>query len=517
MRSTLLVLTVGWLGSTLALAQEVEPESGEGEVYGADVQEQEAADSAIVHTTRVLVAPLEPGEREATGLAALLTGYLHTEVGRQDGLESVELDDVGPVENRPVRDYLEDCPWGERVECAYRAGAVAGADLAVSGTVRLNAVGTEVGLHVIDVHAGRDSVSFRVDVEVGQDAVLAEMVARLLQSMAAQRPADSGDKIFIEGSDLTEELEALEAEVGEVTELETRGQLELDLERYTEQDLSERAEVEGSKPWERLEMTPSAYVRYRNSGLALHEWRDRARGRQGQLLIRPSLGWVRAPISAVFEGGYALEGENLDLVETYAFEAVETGGGGWAGGTLAFGLTPQVEIGLTAGTASARYEVTIQEEEVGEPVTPAGGMSFANRVLVVGPQVLVAPLPAASVRPVVGGRVTYWKGSGLQDHLVQPEYLVALAVPWLLVTEAVVGVETRVNPFLDLVLQVPVGVVVGGETSYDFHEGSGHLTEVTTAPDPGMTTAGLMLGLQTRIGGGDSLAAEPDFIDDPVD
>ena len=54
------------------------------------MEEDEPADSAIARTTRVLVAPLEPGEREATGLAALLTGYLHTEVGRQDGLESVD-------------------------------------------------------------------------------------------------------------------------------------------------------------------------------------------------------------------------------------------------------------------------------------------------------------------------------------------------------------------------------------------------------------------------------------------
>ena len=83
--------------------------------------------------------------------------------------------------------------------------------------------------------------------------------------------------------------------------------------------------------------------------------------------------------------------------------------------------------------------------------------------------------------------------------------------------EAVVGVEVRANPFLDLVLQVPVGVVVGGQTSYDFHEGSGNLSQVTTAPDPGMTTAGLLVGLQTRIGGGSSLAEEPDFIDGPLE
>ena len=257
--------------------------------------------------TAVLVPPFQPQERGAAGVSATLSEALVAEVGRLDGLGLVPIDRVPAVGNLPAVDYAASCPPGQSVGCAFVLGGAAGVSLAVSGAVWPLGDGALAEVHIVDVPNGVDMLSFQAEIDPAEVASFAATTARLLLAvsrgdvslggdirLAAVVPTDTG----VDKDLASRQLSQLESEIGGSGTVDRRADGFVNREEFTEDDIAEAMQSDAVKPWEKVGMTPQEYMRYYNSGLRLHEWRQRKLGRKGQMLVRPWLGWGNGPFAS---------------------------------------------------------------------------------------------------------------------------------------------------------------------------------------------------------------------------
>jgi hypothetical protein len=250
-------------------------------------------------------------------------------------------------------------------------------------------------------------------------------------------------------------------------------------------------------------MTPAEYLRYKNSGMNLMEWRERAIGRQGQLLLRPEVGVGSGPYEGTYYGrlAYDVVGGSLQVVDAYAAQAVQTGTGGVFGATVSYGLTPVLDVGATLGVALGRYTVDIAQETVGEPISPSDPDSSAHSTLVVGPRVDVTLFPVRPLRPAFGGSVLIERGRTRVDPEQVPEALSTFSPPVMVVGELFVGGEAKISKKVDFFLQVPVQIRLAGDPFVEDRVGTEEVLEITKPDAAGVISAGVRAGLQIRLFG----------------
>ena len=465
--------------------------------------------------TRVFVSPFVARSREATAIASLMPGFLQQQLDAHPELDAIAVGEVGPVYDTSAELYLSSCPAGEQTGCAFVVAEVARAELALTGTVDTVDGASRVEVVIIDVLESREVLSFQADLAVGDDVVFAEGVARVLVAVVRGEAGRSDDiRAFDDPTaddteaqrqaEIAAQLDQLSAEIGDVTTVSSRSQIEIERPRYTASDLAEKMEEEGVKPWERLDMGPREYLRYKNSDLTLAKWRQRAQGRQGQLLVRAGLGLGTGPTHGEYYGVYARSDQNLNVVEAYSYQAVTSGSGFGASGSVSYGLLPFLEVGVLAGTSSGRYGVLIDSYVVGDEHTLGDPEDRSNQALFFGPQVLGSLMPTSVVRPVVGLEFTALLGTavGSRYELPVPE-LSGFSSPLLFQAGGRVGAEVRVAEQLDLFLHLPVGLVIAGKSSDSARVGSDGLDTQDILDPPAMSpiSAGLNVGVQIRLGG----------------
>ncbi len=467
----------------------------------------------------VLVAPFEPQNTEAAGLASMLPDFLGQQLAELDEVQPLFLYEIGLIHDVPAEDYAASCPAGEFVGCAYVLAEAGGAAYAVTGTVQALQSGNRVDVRIVDVSSASEVTGFVVDMGTGDDAVFADGVARVLGAVirgdigAETDIRQEGGVAPAEGPDkevASTELKELDTEIGDVSTLDVREDGRIEQERYTIDDLAVDMEDEGTKPWERLEMSPREFLRFKNSGLHLYEWRKLSEGRKGKLLIRGSLGYGRGPSSGAYYGRVALSAQTLEVAETYAWQTMETASGVSVSGAVGYGILPEIEVGLTGGLVTGRFEVDIHRITIGDFSTSPDPVDYASQTLYIGPQVLYVPMPTSTIRPVVGGLVTVWRGSAVGSHVLPPAELPGGGVldPLQNATALMVGglggVEVRMSETLDLWAHVPVGAVIGTwNAPAVYHEGEGALEPeglLVAAPEPGSISAGVQVGVQVRLG-----------------
>lgn len=468
---------------------------------------------------RVFVSPFQASSPDAVPIASLLPGFLQQHLDAQSDLDAVGVDEVGPVYDTSARAYLSSCPPGDAVGCAFVVAEVARAEFALTGTVESVGDASRVEVVIIDVLESREVISFQADLAAGDDEVFAEGVARVLTAVVK---GEAGRQSDIRAEDMSDaerqaeiardqeiasQLEQLASEIGDVTTLTTREEMEIERPRFTVADLSERMDEEGVKPWERLDMGPREYLRYKNSGHSLGEWRDRAMGRQGQLLLRAGLQLGTGPYHGGYYGLYARSDQNLAVVEAYSYQAVTSGSGFGASAAVSYGVLPFLELGLHGGTTSGRYDVLIDSYVVGDEHSLGEAQEMSNQTFFFGPQVLGSLLPASTIRPVFGleGGVHIGTTIASRYQLPVPE-LSAFKTPILVSMGGRVGVEVRLARQLDLYLHAPFGAVIAGKASSTSRVGSDGLDtqDIRTPPSLSPILAGANLGVQVRLGGAKS-------------
>lgn len=457
----------------------------------------------------VLVAPFEALTPESKGISALLHGYLESALDGDERVEVVPVDRAGYVFDAPASLYLDSCPPSDQVGCALVVAESAGVQFAVSGTVEVTDDGYRIHVWVLDGVRLRQ-VDFERDLGVGQDELLMdETLSHLLALVDGDEGAPIDERFRrklsedeVEAAEhREEERKALDEAGSQVNRLGERREVELEQRRFTEEDIASAAEVEGTKPWERLNMSAREYMRYQNSGKPLFEWRALAVGRQGQLIVRPSIGMARAPMDAAYYGRYVRSASTLETVQQYAWQAPTMGSGPTVQVGVAYGVLPTLEVGLVAGTALGTYTADISVVDEGDVVRERTPQTYSAWSTLVGANLIFAPVPTWKVRPVVGGGVLVWTGDAIDDHVLPPQELQTFDPPRTGLIEAMGGVEARAGAHVDVFVHVPfLAVAWGGETATQ-DEGGDYLSSKEPAPALTAVGAGVQAGVQVRLFG----------------
>jgi hypothetical protein len=468
----------------------------------------------------VFVSPFQPQNPAAAGLAGMMSAFLESQLAGNPALRVIPIDDAPPVHDMSAEVYLESCPPGQAVGCAFVVGEGAGADYAVTGSIRSDANGTEVEVSIIDVRASREAMTFVAQLGLGEDERFAEGVASVLVAVIrgeAGRVEDIRDLSEAPKADYSaaaSQLAILASELGDVRTSTTRTGVVIERPKMTAEDLSEQMDREGVKPWERVGLSAQQYLKWRNDGSLLDEWKERNAGRKGQLILRSAAGLGVGPVDGRYDGSYVREVVDTEftLAEMYAWQSQEGGSGIMADFGLSYGVSPVVEVGFQVGIATGQFRVNVLSKTVGNLAAPPKEKDFANSNLYMGPTVLAAFSPGSSFRPIVGGSMLYWKGEGVEDNEQLPAELVTFAAPQLWVLQVKGGAEFRMSKSLDFIVHIPITAVIGGKDTAMAHTGRGCRediegggsqrcldTESNQPPGVSPVGAGFMLGLQVRL------------------
>ncbi len=462
------------------------------------------ADDAV----KVLVSRVAPSDAASREEATRLEGVLTDAVERADGLAVVRVDDTPAWPDYSARTYLQGCRTEDLAACALVVAQRGGARLAVSARVDVDGDAT-VEIEVVDVAEGRVVVAFETAVPEGQERLFAEGVAKVIRAAAngdfeAQdlRPGDTrasqAEEEKTRDAAVAAQLAALSKDLGPA---EIRPTRKVERAALTSDELARRTGGDtGTAPWERLGMSSEAYLRYKNSGMSLPEWRMRAQGRAGQVLVRPWLGMMSGPFGGAYVGRFAYDSQ-LQVVDSLSTQALQSATSGAVGVGAAWGLLPVLDIGVVAGVTTGTYSIDIDQQTVGAPNGVEPSYTRTGAAWVAGPRVAFAPLPTRNVRPVVGASVLAIGAQGVRSLITPPPELTSWEAPLLWSVEALAGVEARVGERVDLYAHLPVNLVVAGALRESTRTGT--LTVVEDAPpaEASSVGGGLQLGIQVRFGG----------------
>jgi hypothetical protein len=314
------------------------------------------------------------------------------------------------------------------------------------------------------------------------------------------------------------QLDQLQREIGGSGDVGDSNVGEFVREKYTTDDLVQDMQTDGSKPWDRLSMSAQEYLRYKNSGMDLLEWRRRQLGRKGQVLLRLMGGYGTAPAGGKYYARQGLSATDLSVVETYAFDTLVDGAAGRYGLEVAYGLLPELEVGLQMGWTTGRYTVDIRKITEGQVSNPREPDELANSAMWMGGQVLYAPFPVWPARPVAGLSFSTLRGQSIGSHYILDEGLPEFDRPTSLRLGFIPGLEARMGKRLDIFLHVPLHFAIGGASGDQMKTGGGVLASMETGvtADPLKSVyAGVQAGLQVRFLGAD-LDSRTVF-DDPME
>lgn len=446
----------------------------------------------------VLVSTFQPRNDEAVGLAALIEATIARRLAESPEVTVLAVEDSPAFPDYSARTYMESCPPGDAVGCTLLVGKRAGARFAVTGSVQALPGAARVEVSLLDIDGSRVMVSFTSDLPNGEDAGFAERVAE--QVGAATRGEIGQEEDIRTGGPAKarpteEEVAALLASEHDTGQVSKRARGKLDRPRLTMEDLAGLGGGEVAEPWTRLGMTPRAYLRYRNSGLPLREWRTRAYGRQFQLHLRMSAGWWHGPIDATYQNRYAYD-DTLVVEDSYSATAPRAGDGATGAVEVAFGLLPWLDVAMAGGLAPGRLTVDVASVEA-----PTDPMVLSQLTGWFGPRVNAVLLPAASVRPGFGGGVTLVRTHAIDDYAAVPAHAYVFPAEWVAYANVYAGGEVRLDPKLDLFVRVPFDVRLAGGAVREERQ----TTESALVPEPPVADAGfgygVLVGVQVRLFG----------------
>ncbi len=476
---------------------------------------------AFAAPTPVLVSAFQPTSAAGRTLATLLENYLAQEIALDATLKVVRIEDTRDFEDYSARVYIEGCPPSDIVGCTSIIAERGAAEFAVTGTVRTSVDGSEVELEILDMQDSRVVVSFKSAVASGEDKVFAQGVARVLTAAVRGEIGEEHD-IRSDGQEaparkldndaVARQIAQLSKDLGEVSIALTRPDKVIAKPVYTVDDVARQSQTDGVKPWEHLGMTPGAYLRYKNSGLSLMDWRARAVGRKGQLLITPLFGYANGAMAGSFYGAYATD-DSTAVVESWSAQSQQTAGGAWINGVVSYGLLPELDVGVSVGLQTGQFTVDVDNYVVDQSVEPTEPEVFPASRVTVGARANLALLPTRSIRPRFGAGVDWMQGYGVGQFLQLPAWIAVFDAPSLIVGQVDVGGEARISKRVDFVLQVPVTLLLAGSNVSTAHTGTQSVVATTSPDRAGLVGVGVSAGLQVRLFGARADAHAADEID----
>ena len=463
-------------------------------------------------TSSVFVGPFEAKHSDLIGITELVRGYVQAGLESDESFDLLYAQDVPDIGETSAELYTDSCPPNQAVGCAFVVAEYAGLDFAIAGVVDRVAGEAFVRVSFVDVASGREALSIDIPMEANNSDSLSTGVAALLRAVAKGelgREQDIRDfevedpDTEIDQQQRVAELETLSEQLGALA-VDPEGRV-LSRDKYTMEDFAEDYVQEGTKPWERLGLTPRSYIRYRNSGEDLIVWRRRSAGRRLQVLVRPAVGFVRGPTDGWYYGHYLLDGTNPALespLATYAFEALTTGAGTTVGADVGVGILPFAELDVGFRMVRGEYAFQVNDEVTGQTFISKSPDLSSNTSTEVFAGLRIVPTPTAAVRPILELGLTRWQGSQVEDHILLGALpLPVFNRPTLFGTRLTVGGEMRVGERLELYGQLPLRLLFIGSSLYEQDESAWMIESRDSAPSVSPFSFGLEAGLQIRFGG----------------
>jgi hypothetical protein len=429
---------------------------------------------------------------------------------------TVTMEEVRPFENYDATIYLESCPPGRYDGCSWVIGQRAGADWVVGFELVAQPDGALLAeVHYIDVaenqllHVARATFGAVGSV---QDTIVAGQLAEVLDQVIAGEYAVFDLRGDVEAAAAAEaeaarfEAQRIETEGLELADFERDlGELErneavADVARVRARDLTWDGREDAS-PWERVGLSRSQYARFKNTRASLPDFRSRARGRQGELLIGTGLGVGVGPFEQAWEGWYGLDAADLSVVERATSLELRRGDVDptWHG-ELGVGVLPWLDVTGFAGVRPSEWWWRVQQVVEGEDVVLREPSRKVVSGWFAGGRVSFAPLPTYPARPTLGVGAMAWTGPRPERVVAAPQQLAVLERSWMALVQLTPGVEVNLGSHLALWGRASVEIPVAGRVAQLDSNAGAVLTDWTdpSAQGDGVGVSG-QIGLTARV------------------
>ncbi|MBW1876991.1 MAG: hypothetical protein JRJ84_01380 [Deltaproteobacteria bacterium] len=451
------------------------------------------AQSAFTLDSILVVPPQTPDDATLASMGLALQTSLETMLAAEYLI--VPFDAVPDYQDYSAGVYLESCPDGEYVGCAWVMGSRGNAEWVVGMEMVAGMFGDpEVLLTIVDVEASRAVVSFSSSVEEGNHGAIAAGLSLVLDSVIRGSLADEDVRGEVE--DPREVWERRRAQAREAAQdlafaeqglqILVRPEVsEFDEPRLTVGDLSEYEHRDDDAPWVRMSMRKGEYVRYKNSGKSLESWQQLTAGRKGQLTLYleggVGSGSYRLAYDARWVLGWVPENEALEAIETSAIQQMEGGPSTRFGLEAAWGFHPLFEAGVGIASRTQRFKYFYQREIEGEELPQLIADSGDEGTFRYTPEIRVRasfiPFPTFMVRPTGSLALAYWKGSTIDRVVLVEGPVEVLPAPQYLMLHVAPGIEASPNNVIALYARFNAEILLGGKRTWEEHAGDPVLQE----------------------------------------
>ena len=297
----------------------------------------------------------------------------------QSGWDARAVQEMEEVSGLSAEEYSLSCPAEEYVTCAFLVGQASKVKYAVATEICSLESGYRVIITYLDVQNSEEVLSTNLDIASGGESAFTDWF--LVHSPRLIKERSLPMKTFVSWKKRAlgtmrkrpwrwmTTLARLEA----VRAVEERVEVEIEEKKLTKSDIDAMMEYEGTKEWDRLDMSPRMYMKYVNSGMSLRRWRDLTNGRKGQVMLRVGTGVRRTLNKGYYHARRALSGDiqnGFREFDAYAWQTPLNGVGLDMNLSASYGLAPALDIGAYVGRTSGGYSIDVHKYVLSQNSTP---------------------------------------------------------------------------------------------------------------------------------------------------
>jgi len=388
--------------------------------------------------------------------------------------------------------YLSSCPRGDYIGCTFVLGQRAKADWVVAIQLSKDVGSDQALFSIVDVKEARPVVSFSSKVTDGNHGAVAAGLSLVLDSVIRGSAEQNDIRGQVEDPKAAWERRQEEAKKAAQDLAFSDQALQIlvrpDVGKYDQpklraSDLADYSEREDASPWQKLGMSKSEYVQYKNSGKSLDAFRQIASGRKGRILVTLAGSFGAGSFRHVYDGRWILDDQTLEPLEVASGRQMEKGPSTAWRVEAAYGLMPWLEVGLGVAARTAKFDYFYQREIKGDEVPQLIAQDETYRYT---PEFSVfggyIPFPTWPVRPTGHVALSYWQGSSISRVVLVQGPPEDSPPPRLVMLHLEPGVEASPNAYVSVFTRFDAEILLAGSRNWASHQGDTALTDPST-PD----------------------------------
>jgi hypothetical protein len=460
----------------------------------------------------VFVSRFEPEDPAVLDVSKHVRELLETRLRAQFIL--IERAEVPAFEDYSSETYLDSCPPAQFFGCAFVIGSRAQAEWVVTGQVspseELEGGPPSINVVFIDVNDSRVVFSFSASLAPDSEAAFADGVAdvldKIVQGAAVEKdirdedPRAKAERERLNREALAQSLSDMEGELGALAANVPMEQLRDP--KLTAEDLAQFAGGEEATPWDRIGLSQTQYLRFRNSGKTLADWNHLSRGRAARIIVSAGVGGVSGPWSQFFDGRRGLDRSTLQPLQIREYQHVTHGGGLSTDLEVAVGVHKWIEVGFDATLRSTLYKYRFLSQVQDQDVVVPDINDHSLTTWQIGGRVSFVPMATWPFRPTGTVGIGWWQGTAIQHISQMPTGIEPLDAPTQLFLEIGPGVEVDLGDTITIYGKVMLDQQFAGDQLQAVETGPAILTELYT-PDPADWRAPgfqITAGVRVRLG-----------------